>query len=177
MGFAAVGFESSEAFLAHYEDQPGCLITDYRMAGMNGLELQETLLKRGCDLPLIMVTAYARTPLTIQAIKSGAVTLLDKPYDEDSLWQAIRKALTQDDQQRQTKRHLADVRRRLESLSEKERAVLDLLVAGKANKAMASQLEVSLRTIENRRRSIFSKLGVETVAELVALVFKSDTTP
>ena len=172
MGIAAQEFDSAEAFLATYQDDPGCLVTDYRMRGMSGLELQESLNASGTSLPLIIVTAFARTPVTVQAIKNGAVTMLDKPYDADKLWQAIRTALAEDKERRELQRTQLDARVRLNSLSAKESSVLDLILDGASNKSMASELDVSLRTIENRRRKIFSKMGVDTVAELVAAVLK-----
>ena len=163
-------FESVEAFLEHYQDEPGCVVSDYRMNGLTGLELQEELIARGFKIPVIIVTGYAHTSLTVKAIKTGAVTLLDKPYNDDELWQAIRNAFTKDAELRQQRLQEEDVARRLESLTEKERLVLDRILAGKANKTMAAELEVSLRTIENRRRNVFTKLGAGSVAELVALV-------
>ena len=172
MGVAVKAFDSGEAFIENYDDGPGCLIADYRMAGMNGIELQETLIKNNCQLPVIIITAYARTPITVRAIQNGAVTLLDKPYEDDELWQAIRKGFHIDEQRRLHNQNSLEVQNRLASLSEKEREVLDLIVKGKPNKAMASQLDVSLRTIENRRRRVFAKLAVDTVAELVALVLR-----
>ena len=98
--------------------------------------------------------------------------MLDKPYSEDDLWSAIREGLTLDEQRRNEKLDRAEITARLESLNEKEKQVLELIVAGQPNKAMANKLDVSLRTIENRRRTVFSKLGTQTVAELVALVLK-----
>ncbi len=172
MGTTAKEFESAEAFLDFYDGQPGCLVTDYRMPGMNGLELQETLIERGLVLPIIFVTAFACTPLTVQAIKNGAVTMLDKPFDDDTLWQAIRTALSQDEAYRDRSEAEQEAKRRLESLNQKETAVLDLLLEGSSNKAMAQALSVSLRTIENRRRKIFLKMGVDSVAELVAMVLR-----
>lgn len=172
MGVDTKDFDSAEAFLDFYQGDPGCLVTDYRMRGMNGLELQESLIKRGMMLPMIIVTAFARTALTVQAIKNGAVTLLDKPYDDDKLWQAIRTALTQDEEARQRSQADLEAKARLDSLNEKETQVLELILTGTSNKTMATELEVSLRTIENRRRKIFSKMGVETVAELVGMVLR-----
>jgi two-component system response regulator FixJ len=172
MGVPARKFASAESFLEFYQNQPGCVVTDYRMTGINGLELQESLLKRGSNLPLIVVTAFARTAMTVQAMKSGAITLLDKPYDDDSLWQAIRTALAEDEYRRCQKQEVAEDRRRIDSLSNKEHLVLDLMLLGTSNKTTAAKLDVSLRTIENRRRKVFSKLHVDSVAELVALVIK-----
>ena len=172
MGVSATVFSSAEEFLDQYHGEPGCVITDYRMAGLNGIEMQEELSRRGCHLPVIVVTAYASTPMTVRAIQYGAVTLLDKPYDDDDLWQAIRNALAADTQRRNQLGALAELQQRMESLTNKEREVLELMIQGKANKTMATILDVSLRTIENRRRSIFSKFGANSVAELVALVLQ-----
>ena len=172
MQFPSQPYESGESFLQGYDGQPGCVVCDYRMAGMNGLELQDKLAASGYDIPIIIVTAYARTAVTVQAIQKGAVTMLDKPYSEDDLWGAIREGLAIDEQRREAKAKRADIETRIASLNDKERQVLDLIVAGQPNKAMANKLDVSLRTIENRRRTVFSKLGAQTVAELVALVLK-----
>jgi two-component system, LuxR family, response regulator FixJ len=172
MGMPAVVFHSAEDFLSRYDHEPGCLITDYRMEGINGIEMQEELRRRSCHLPVIVVTAYARTQLTVRAMQNGAITLLDKPYDDDDLWQAIREALATDSKHRALQNKHAEIRQRLQRLTSKEHAVLDLIIQGKANKTMASELSVSLRTIENRRRSIFSKFEANSVAELVSLVLK-----
>ncbi len=172
MHFSAQAFDSGEAFLQQYDGSAGCVVTDYRMTGMNGLELQEQLTASGQDIPVIIVTAYARTPVTVQAIQNGAVTMLDKPYSEDDLWNAIREGLTLDQQRREAKQKHAEITTRLASLNEKEKQVLDLIVAGQPNKVMANKLDVSLRTIENRRRTVFTKLDTQTVAELVALVLR-----
>ena len=172
MQFQAQAFDSGEAFLQQYDGSAGCVVTDYRMTGMNGLELQEKLTELGNDIPVIIVTAYARTPVTVRAIQNGAVTLLDKPYSEDDLWNAIREGLTLDEKRRVERQELAEVTTRMASLNEKEKQVLDMIVSGQPNKVMANKLDVSLRTIENRRRTVFTKLDTQTVAELVALVLK-----
>lgn len=170
-------YPSVEAFLAEYQGEAGCVVTDYRMSGMTGLELQEELSRRGHTLPVIIITSFANTSLTVKAMKGGAVTLLDKPYDDDELWQAIRNAFARDRELREQRQTDEEVRRRLESLTRKEQLVLDRILAGKANKEMAAELDVSLRTIENRRRSVFQKLGAGSVAELVALVLKHQPDP
>lgn len=165
-------YPSVEAFLNEYQGEAGCVVTDYRLSGMTGLELQEELGRRGYPLPVIIVTSFANTSLTVKAMKGGAVTLLDKPYDDDELWQAIRNAFARDRELREQRDSDEQVKRRLDSLTPKERLVLERILAGKANKEMAAELDVSLRTIENRRRSVFQKLGAGSVAELVALVLK-----
>ena len=173
MGVSAKDFDSAESFLDFYRGDPGCLVTDFRMRGMNGLELQESLIQRGNQLPVIIVTAYARTPLTVQAIQKGAITMMDKPYDDDSLWQSIRLALSVDQQRRQEHKLKAEAKRRIDSLNDKERSVLELILKGTSNRTMAEVLNVSLRTIENRRRKVFSKLAVDSLAELVAMVLST----
>jgi len=172
MQYPAQVFKSGEDFLEQYDGGAGCLVTDYRMAGMNGLELQNTLRAQGHSIPIVVVTAFARTPVTVQAMQNGAVTMLDKPYSEDDLWGAIREGLNIDEKFREEQQQHAELKTRMASLNEKEKQVLALIVAGEPNKVMASKLDVSLRTVENRRRTVFSKLQAQTVAELVTLVLK-----
>jgi FixJ family two-component response regulator len=175
LGVRAESFPSAEDFLADYTPgRPGCLVTDVRMLGMSGVELQQKLKEDGVTLPVIVLTAYPRTPLTVKVMQQGAVTLLEKPYEEDDLWDAIRQALAVDARTRLERDWVQEVRRRLDSLTDKEREVLDGIVAGKSNKAIARELDVSIRTVENRRRDIFTKLQAESVAELVRLVIQAD---
>jgi two-component system response regulator FixJ len=117
-----------------------------------------------------MITAYPRTSLTVRAMKYGAITLLEKPYEDDDLWDAVRDALLQDEQQRERQNRLREIRRRLNSLSEKEAEVIDLMVEGIANKVIARRLDVSVRTVENRRHDIFEKMQAKSLAELVRMV-------
>ena len=111
MGLASKAFCSAEEFLKFYSvDLPGCLVTDIRMLGMSGLELQSKLSEMGSLLPVIVLTAFATTPLTVQAIQGGAITLLDKPYLEDDLWNAFRKGLAQDSRKRVESAHRQAIR-------------------------------------------------------------------
>lgn len=175
MGLESQAFSSAEQFLDFYEqDQPGCLVTDIRMLGMSGLELQAELVNMGSLLPVIVLTAFATTPVTVQAIQRGAVTLLDKPYLEDDLWNAIRKALAQDARKRVEAAHRQAIRDRINRLTPSERLVLRYVVAGKPNKVIANRLDVSVRTIENRRSEIYTKLKAESVVDLVRMVIEAD---
>ncbi len=175
LGMRAESFSSAEEFLDSYvEGRPGCLVTDVRMFGMSGLELQEELKRRNVPLPVIVLTAHARTPLTVRAMKAGAVTLLEKPYQDDDLWDAIRKALAEDAAGRAEHQRRRDVRRRIAALTPAERKVMDMMVQGHPNKAIAHRLDISVRTVENRRREIFGKLKADSVAELVRLVIDAD---
>jgi two-component system response regulator FixJ len=125
MGLRSESFGSAEEFLDNYQDgRPGCLVTDVRMRGMSGLALQEQLLQRNISLPVILLTTFARIPMTVQAMKRGAVTLLEKPCEEDQLWEAIRDALDLDADSRETFQIRKEYRRRLAALTPAERDVL-----------------------------------------------------
>jgi two-component system, LuxR family, response regulator FixJ len=175
MGLCAEAFASAEEFLDNYvEKRPGCLVTDYRMFGMNGLELNDELVRRQVSLPFIVLTAYARTALTVRAMQDGAVTLLDKPYADDDLWDAIRNALAMNAVQRDRQRQCLKLSDRLDALTSGERQVLDLLVQGKANKQIAKQLSVSVRTVESRRHEVLRKTEVGSLAELFRLVVDAE---
>jgi FixJ family two-component response regulator len=175
MGLPAREFPSAEAFLAEYQPgNPGCLVTDVRMLGMSGLELQEELNRRGIRLPVIVLTAHARTPLTVRAMQAGAVTLLDKPYQQDDLWDAIRRALARDAVSRAEATRRDELRANIASLTPAERTVLERIVQGQPNKLIAKQLGVSLRTVENRRQAVIEKMRADSVAELVRMVIEAD---
>lgn len=175
MGIRAESFSSAEEFLEKYEKgRPGCLVTDVRMLGMSGMELQQKLQELNIPLPVIVMTAHAETPITVRAIKRGAVTLLEKPCGDNDLWDAIREGLAQDAATRQRFQNLEENRRRLATLTPAERKALDLIVAGEPNKIIAKRLDVSLRTVEARRQEIFRKTDVDSVAELVRVVMEAD---
>jgi len=175
MGLRAEAFSSGEEFLDSYrETGPGCLVVDVRMLGMSGLELQEELLRRNVLLPVIVLTAYARTPTTVRAIKAGALALIEKPYSDDDLWDAIRKALAHDAVRRSEHERRREIRDRAGRLTPAERRVMQMIVQGRPNKAIAGELDVSVRTVENRRREVFKKMHADSVAELVRLVIDAD---
>ncbi len=171
MGVGAEAFASAEEFLEGCaEGRAGCLVTDVRMLGMSGLELQEELRRRRILLPVIVLTAYPRTPSTVRAVKAGAVTVLEKPYQDDDLWDAIREALARDSADRIEHQRREGIRRRAAELTPAQRTVMQMIVAGRANKTIAQELDVSVRTVENRRREVFEKMEAGSVAELVRMV-------
>jgi two-component system, LuxR family, response regulator FixJ len=175
LGLKAEAFPSAEEFLARYDPcRPGCLVTDVRMLGMSGLDLQDKLNAQGNRLPVIVLTAYPRTSSTVRAMKAGAVTLLEKPYDEEELWDAIRKALAQEAVGRAELQRRREIHQRAARLTPAERAVMNLIVQGKPNKVIAKQLNMSIRTIESRRHEVFTKMGVQSVAELVRLAIEGE---
>ena len=170
MGLRAQTFPSAEAFLTEFDgESPGCLVTDVRMLGMSGIELQEKLAADGIKLPVIIITAHAETPLTVRAIKLGAVTVLEKPCRDYELYDAIRDALAQDTRIRSESAEHQAFLDKIASLSPQERQVLELMIEGLANKVIARRMDVSVRTVENRRQRIFEKTGTQSLAELIRL--------
>ncbi len=171
MGVATRGYASAEEFLTEYDGRrPACLVTDVRMMGMSGLELQEELLRRGQSIPVIVLTAFASTAGTVRAMKNGAITLLEKPCDDDELWEAIRDALAGDRQAMAAEQSRNDVLRRLDTLTPKEREVMQYITAGDANKVVARKLACSVRTVELHRHGVFQKMAADSLAELVRMV-------
>ncbi|MCG8448362.1 MAG: response regulator [Pirellulales bacterium] len=175
MGVPALSFASAEEFLEAYDGhRPACLVTDVRMLGMSGLELQERLNELGISISVVVLTAFASTSTTVRAMRNGALTLLEKPCDDDELWEAIRVGLAADKKNAQLERRRSDVRERLELLTLKEREVLEYSVSGDANKVVAHKLGVSVRTVENHRHRIFQKMQADSLAELVRMALTAE---
>lgn len=171
MGLAAIGHDSAEEFLAAYEGRrPACLVTDVRMLGMSGLELQEELIRRGVNISVVVLTGFATTAGTVRAMQNGALTLLEKPCGDDELWEAIRNGLAADREAAAAEQSHEETQRRFATLTAKEREVLSLVTAGDANKIVAKKLGVSLRTVELHRQSVYTKMGADSLAELVRMV-------
>jgi two-component system, LuxR family, response regulator FixJ len=180
MGLPTVGYNSAEEFLAKYDGgRPACLVTDVRMLGMSGLELQEELIRRGVRIPVVVLTGFATTPGTVRAMRNGALTLLEKPCRDDELWEAIRNGIAADREAYRAEQLREETRRRFETLTAKEREVLRYISAGDANKIVARKMNVSLRTVELHRQSVFNKMGADSLAELVRMVvaLESDVGP
>ena len=174
MGLAVETFESAEQFLATFDSsRPGCLVTDFRMLGMSGLELQEALAREKIKLPVIVITAYADVPTAVRAMKRGAITLLEKPCHDLELVANIRRAIEMDADLRRDSARVTDIQVRLQSLSDGEKAVVARLLKGKMNKNIAKELDLGLRTVELRRHQIMKKMGVDSVAELVHIVLEA----
>ena len=170
MGLPCESFPSAEEFLAAYDGhRPACLVTDVRMLGMSGLELQEQLNKMGINMSVVVLTAYANTTTTVRAMRNGALTLMEKPCDDDVLWEAIRAGIAADQQTWELEQQKLSVQQRLQLLTPKEREVLEFIVAGNANKVIANRLDVSVRTVENHRQKIFQKMQADSLAELVRM--------
>jgi FixJ family two-component response regulator len=169
-GLTVRTFESADAFLAAHDPAvPGCLVADVAMPGMNGLELQSVLATRGCARPVIFVTARGSIPMSVQAMRAGAVTFLAKPVRLADLVAAIREAFEKDRRCRAELAARSDVEARLTALTLREREVLELIVLGKLNKQIAAELGAAEKTIKVHRGRVMQKLRVRSVAELVTL--------
>ena len=169
-GFRVCLFESADAFLAgHDPEAPGCLVADVAMPGMSGLELQSLLAARGSARPIIFITGRGSIPMSVQAMRAGAVTFLSKPVRLEELAAAVREALERDRRSRAEQAERRAVESRLQALTSREREVLALIVVGKLNKQIAAELGAAEKTIKVHRGRVMAKLNVRTVAELVNL--------
>ena len=174
VGHIAHKYTSAEAFLRHLDaSTTGCVVTDVRMRGMNGIELQEAIVKKRLPLPVVVISAYPSTEVAVRMMRNGAVTVLDKPFEHQHLLDAIHAALATGRDLKVAAQAEEEVRTKLGSLTAGERQVLEQVLAGAANKAIAYDLGVSLRTVEMRRHMILKKLRVGSVAELVRYVLRA----
>jgi len=170
-GFDVKSFGSAKEFLDGYDGQTrGCLLLDVRMPEMDGLELQQHLNDQQIYLPIIMLTAYANVPMAVNALRSGAVDFVEKPFDEEDLIRRIRDAIKRDLQLEFDPAERAAILQRLETLSNRERQVMELLVAGKWVKIIATELGTSPNTVKNQRTRILHKMQAESVPDLVRMV-------
>ena len=164
-------FESAESFLTRFDPREvACLIVDVRMPGMNGLELQDELLHRGCSMPLVFITGHGDVPMAVDTMKKGAIDFIEKPFNEvvlrDLVDRMLQKArLTADQQQAEASRGAL-----LGRLTARESQVLERIVAGRLNKQIADAMSITERTVKLHRTAITTKLQVRSVAELTRLV-------
>ena len=169
---------SAQEFLASYDPaQPGCVLLDIRMPGMSGLELQQELNLRGATIPVIFMTGHGDIPMAVEAMQHGAFDFLQKPFRDQDLLDRIQKAIARDAQLRLSLGEHARIRACLEKLTAREREVLDLLVQGKQNKAVAQVLDVSPRTVEIHRARVMEKMEAQSVAELVRMMLEIGRPP
>jgi two-component system, LuxR family, response regulator FixJ len=173
VGQAVETYGSAQEFLDAYgEDRPGCLVLDIRMPGMSGLELQQKLNERHSILPIIFITGHGDVPMAVEAMQAGAVDFIQKPFRDQDLIDRINQALEKDGSNRAALGERNDIRRRLETLTPREREVLDLVVHGKANKVIAGDLKLSQRTVEIHRARVMEKMQASSLAHLVRMVLE-----
>jgi two-component system response regulator FixJ len=163
--------DSAVAFLKVAENaEHGCIVTDVRMPGIDGLELQRRLRAAGNTTPVIVMTGHGDIALAVEAMKAGAIDFIEKPFDDEALLAAIKLALTRRQTERESSSKAAEVRNRLKLLSKRERQVLDGLVAGKPNKVIAYDLGISARTVEIYRANVMTKMQAPSLSALVRMV-------
>jgi len=178
VGFKTELFSRPSEFLERFKaDDAGCLVLDIRMPEMSGLELQQRLNRMGAMLPVIFITGHGDVPMAVQAMKEGAFQFLQKPFRDQELIDHINHALTFDSENRKNLARKAELTRRLETLTPRERQVMDLIVEGEANKVMAIDLGLSERTVEIHRAKVMEKMQARSVAHLVKmqLLLKGET--
>jgi len=170
-GLAVTAYAAAEDFLAACGDAlAGCIVLDVRMPGMSGLELYEKLNARRCTLPVIFITGHGDVPMAVSVLKKGAVDFIEKPFSDKELLRVIGDCLERERATHEQRRREGDAARRLAALTEREREVMELIVAGRLNKQIADRLNISIKTVEVHRARIMDKMGVRSVAELVQAV-------
>ena len=173
VGMKALPFESAEQFLgAHLPNTAACLVLDVQMPGISGLDLQRELAKSGHDLPIIFMTGHGDIPMSVQAMKAGAVEFLSKPFRNQDFVDAVKEAINRDRQARSRREELAELQTRYDSLTAREREVLALVVTGLLNKQIALELGTTERTVKAHRGQMVQKMRADSVAELVRMADK-----
>jgi two-component system, LuxR family, response regulator FixJ len=178
-GLRVEEFRDGTSFLTRYAAAaPGarereCLLLDVRMPGMTGIQVQDELLARQSDVPIIFITAHGDVPLAVQAMRRGAVDFLEKPFSDQALIDAIGSALAREDERLVRDREVGGVRANLQSLTPRERQVLDLVVEGALNKTVADKLGISVKTVELHRSRVMEKMRAQSLAQLIQMVMQA----
>ncbi|OMH38002.1 response regulator transcription factor [Motiliproteus sp. MSK22-1] len=160
-------FSSGEQFLESYQGEPGCLLLDIRMPGINGLALQQELNKRRFRLPIIVITGHGDIPMAVTAIKNGAMDFVEKPFDDQVLLNQVSRALKLSEQWQNAAQQEIKVLGYYDTLSKREKQVMNLVVEGMANKVIAETLDISPKTVEVHRARVMSKMNAKSLPELV----------
>ena len=172
-GLKVQTFTSAREFLKHPRPEgPACLVLDVRMPGLSGIELQRELTHSGIQIPIIFITAHGDIPMTVRAMKAGAVEFLTKPFRSRGLLDAVRAAIERDRTAHKERSETGELRQRYEQLTPREREVMPLVAAGLLNKQVAGELATTERTIKFHRAHIMQKMGAESLADLVRMVEK-----
>jgi FixJ family two-component response regulator len=163
-------FGSAQEFLrGRRSDVPGCLVLDVRLPGLSGLDLQKRLVEAGTEIPIVFITGHGDIPMSVRAMKAGAVEFLTKPFREQDVLDAIQQALERDRNIREQRAEIEKLRSRFGSLTAREREVMNLMVAGLLNKQIAGELGTSEATVKIHRHQVLKKMGAGSLAELVRM--------
>lgn len=170
-------YESAETFLARFDPREvACLITDIRMDGMSGLDLQDKLIERHCPLPIVFITGHGDVPMAVNTMKKGAMDFIEKPFKEAELVSLVERMLTQARELFSHHQEQASRDALLSRLTSRESQVLERIVAGRLNKQIADDLGISIKTVEAHRANIMEKLNANTVADLLKVALSAQTT-
>lgn len=174
VGLNTQAFETGDAFLQAYDSAiPGCVILDVRMPGMSGLDIQKQLQESPVPPPVIILTGYGDIPMTVEAMRSGAYEFVEKPFRAQDLLDSIQKCVKTDAENRERFRQKAQILARLDSLTERERTVLEMVVDGLSNKEIARELDTSPRTVEVQRMRMMKKMEASSIAGLVQIALEA----
>ena len=173
VGLQAETFDSTDSFLRKkLPDVPSCLVLDVRLPGLSGLEFQRELAARNIPIPIVFLTGHGDIPMSVRAMKAGAVEFLTKPFRDQDLLDAVRAALDRDRARREQEKKVADLRRRFDSLTSREQEVVSMVVAGMLNKQIAAELGTAESTVKVQRSRATEKMQAESLADLIKMIQK-----
>lgn len=171
VGLNVVTFESGQSFLETFDPAvSGCIITDIRMPGMSGLELQKKLKEEKLHPPVIIITGHGDVPMAVEAMQAGALDFIEKPFNDQRLLDSVHRAIEADAAKRGHALQIAEIRERVDSLTKREREVMSLITQGKRNKTIADELHVSQSTVEAHRAKVMEKMQADTLSDLMRMV-------
>jgi RNA polymerase sigma factor (sigma-70 family) len=162
-------YASAQAFLDHYDQRPGCMLLDVRMPEINGLALQQIMQERDIRLPVIILTGHGDVPMAVAAMKNGALDFLEKPFDDDVLLKLVDRAMQEAEQRFSQQSEERELRELHDTLSRREREVMELVVTGNSNREIAETLGISPKTVEVHRSRVMGKMRAESLAHLVQM--------
>jgi len=176
VGLQVESFDSADALLQRkLPDAPSCLVLDVRLRGLSGLDFQRELAARNCHMPIIFITGHGDIPMSVRAMKAGAVEFLTKPFRDQDLLDAVRIALEKDRERRERKKDVSDLKGRFNSLTPREQKVISMVVSGMLNKQIADQLGTAENTVKVHRSRAMEKMHAQSVAELVKMIDKLES--
>jgi RNA polymerase sigma factor (sigma-70 family) len=176
VGLQVESFDSADALLQRkLPDAPSCLVLDVRLRGLSGLDFQRELAARNCHMPIIFITGHGDIPMSVRAMKAGAVEFLTKPFRDQDLLDAVRIALEKDRERRERKKEVSDLKERFNSLTPREQEVISMVASGMLNKQIADQLATAENTVKVHRSRAMEKMHAQSVAELVKMIDKLES--